>query len=294
VLKIRHTRSALVLAGVLLICAPATAQASIANGNPEWYKNGTPVSSGSHLPMFGDGFMTFETSTEIAPGQKELEIECMNVLFGGFSNEGSPLRGHFQILEWWAMGHTPTSEHPELGALCRFTYLGQPSGQAWVTAERPLSVIEQDSIICESPNKKLAECQPTNETEKRSMIREVGRPPLTTPWNAELIVKSGVPYAKLGIPTEAGKSCSETPAPPGCVRMTVVYPEINLQFPFEGSLEVRLINGTKNGLSPSELKFEAEKSGALTIPGTNGEAKVYASGPVKLIGAEGRELITAE
>ncbi|MHB8490772.1 MAG: hypothetical protein ACYDA6_00950 [Solirubrobacteraceae bacterium] len=291
-LRIGRVSLALVLAGTLLGAMPLTAQASVASGSPEWYKNGQLASSGSHLPVFGDGFITFESS-EKEPGVKELEIECMNILYGGISNEGSPLRGHAQILEWWAMGHVQAAEHTEVSSLCRFTYLGGPAGEAWVTAERPLEVTQQEAIVCDSPNKKLTECEATGETERKEMIREVRRAPLTTPWNSELVVKGSTTYAKIGVPTEAGKSCSEEPAPPGCMRLTILYPEINLQLPIEGSLEAKLVNGAKNGLSPSELVFEGTKSGSLTIPGSLGET-VFASGKVKLLGAEGRELLNAE
>jgi len=283
-------------AALLAFAAPAWG--TIATGYPEWVRNNRLLETGSAAPVFAFGYTTFTSSNEFEPTpgsgvkEKELEIECTNVLFGSAVNEGSPVRAHFSVLEWWAMGHTPTGEHTEMSELCRFTYLGEAAGEAWVTAEQPLEETQQSGIVCINPAKKLEECEKSGETEEKTIIRTVHRPALTTPWNGEVVVKGGYPYLRLGIPTESGKSCSETPAPPGCIRLAILYPAINLQFPFEGSMEIKLVNGLANGLSPSTIEFEGTKSGDLVIPGTNGESVVYINGTIKLLGAEGRELIT--
>ena len=268
----------------------------------EFFKNEVGVSTGAQIPVFGEGVITFETAeVEVEPGRKlrEIEMECVNLLYGSVVNEGSPPLGHAQTLEWWAMGHTPTEGHPEISDLCRFTYLGATAGEAWVTAERPLNVVEQDGEICISQKKReLSECpkkagEPGAERVITSVARSITREPLTTPWNEELVpVGPNNLRMRIGIPTESGKHCTENPAPPGCMRLTIIYPGINLQIPFEGSLEPRWLNGVGNGLAPSTMEFEGETSGHLHV--ANEEKPIYVSGTDKIIGAPGRELITAK
>jgi hypothetical protein len=269
---------------------------------PELYKNEVPMANASKVPVFGEGLVTFETpEVELEPGVKsrEVEIECLNLWFGSVVNEGTVPKMQSQVLEWWAMGHTPSPEHPETSALCRFTYLGGPGGEAWVTAERPLSIVEQEAEVCLVRTKhELSECpkkvgEPGAERAITSVIRTVGREPLTNPWNAEVVWPENEPepHVRIGIPTEAGKSCEEIPAPPGCIRLTIVYPAINLQFPFEGSVEPRWQNGVGTGLTPSSLEYLGEKGGHLHVAGS-AEAPLYMSGTNKVIGAPGRELIT--
>jgi hypothetical protein len=268
----------------------------------EFYKNEVGVGLNSHIPVFGEGAITFETpEVEVEPGHKmrEIEMECVNLMFGGVSNEGSPPLGHGQILEWWAMGHTPKEGHPEISDLCRFTYLGTTAGEAWVTAERPLGIVEQVGEVCASKTKReLSQCpkkvgEPGAERIITSVARQVTREPLTTPWNEELVpVGPNNLHMKVGIPTESGKTCTENPAPAGCMRLAIIYPGLNLQIPFEGSLEPKWLNGSNNGLTPSTVEFEGEASGHLHV--ANEEKPIFVSGANKIIGASGTELISAK
>jgi hypothetical protein len=269
---------------------------------PQYYKNEVGMTSGAKVPIFGEGVITFETpEVELEPGVKsrEVEIECINLMFGDIANEGTVPKMQGQVLEWWAMGHVPTPEHTETSALCRFTYLGGPGGEAWVTAERPLNIVEQEGEVCLIRSKhELSECpkkvgEPGAERAITSVIRSIGREQLTTPWNMEVSWPEGElePHVKIGIPTEAGKSCEEIPAPPGCIRLTIIYPAIDLQFPFEGSVEPRWQNGVGNGLSPSSFEYLGETGGHLHVAGS-AESPLYASGYTKILGANGRELLT--
>lgn len=271
------------------------------------FRNEVVTGSGANVTVFGMGVLTFETpEVELEPGVKsrEVEIECVNLLFGSVYNEGTePPRAKGQIFEWWAMGHTPTSEHNETSPLCRFTYLGGPGGEAWVTAERPLNVVEQEGEVCLLKTKhELSQCpkkvgEPGAERVITSVIREVTREPLTNPWNTQVVsnLHEGARENRLriGVPTESGKSCEEIPAPPGCVRLTIIYPAINLQFPFEGYMEPVWENGVGNGLSPSTLEYKGESTGRLHVAGSL-EAPLYAAGYDKILGAAGRELLTVK
>lgn len=267
----------------------------------EFFKNEVAIGAGAQIPVFGEGAITFETpEVEVEPGRKlrEIEMECVNLLFGSVVNEGSPPAAHAQTLEWWAMGHTPSVEHPEVSDLCRFTYLGTTAGEAWVTAERPLNVVEQQGEVCINQKKReLSECpkkagEPGAERVITSVARSITREVLTPPWNEQIVGPEREPHLKIGIPTESGKSCTENPAPPGCMRLTIIYPGIDLQIPFEGTLEPNWLNGAGNGLSPSEMEFAGERSGHLHV--ANEEKPIYVSGAVKIIGAPGRELISVK
>jgi hypothetical protein len=46
------------------------------------------------------------------------------------------------------------------------------------------------------------------------------------------------------------------PAPQGCIKVTLIAPEIGLEYPFEGSLEPEAVNGTRNALNPSVAFFK--------------------------------------
>jgi hypothetical protein len=267
----------------------------------EFFKNEVAVGTGAQIPVFGEGAITFETpEVEVEPGHKarEIEMECVNLFYGSVVNEGSPPTAHLQTVEWWAMGHVPSAEHPEMSDLCRFSYLGATAGEAWVTAERPLNIVEQVGEICISQKKReLSECpkkagEPGAERVITSVARSITREPLTTPWNEQVVGVPREPHVKIGIPTETGKSCTENPAPPGCIRLTIIYPGLDLQIPFEGSLEPRWLNGVGNGLSPAAMEFEGEASGHLHI--ANEEKPILTSGIVKLLGAPGRELINVK
>ena len=291
-------------------CAPVTVEVKsggqLSTGSftysCEFYRNEVGIGTGAAIPVFGTGAITFETpEVEVEPGRKlrEIEMECVNLSYGSVVNEGSPPLGHLQTVEWWAMGHVPTEAHPETSALCRFTYLGTTAGEAWITAERPLNLVEQVGEVCISHAKReLSECpkkvgEAGAERVITSVARSITREPLTTPWNEELVrVGPNDMHVKIGVPTESGKSCTEIPAPPGCMRLTIVYPGINLQIPLEGSLEPQWLNGVGNGLAPSSLEFEGESTGHLHV--ANEERPIYVTGANKIIGAPGRELITAK
>jgi hypothetical protein len=270
---------------------------------PEFFRNEAVISSVGKIPFFGDGALTLQTplveNTETHVKSREVEIECINLMYGDLANEGTEVpRAVGQIQEWWMMGHTPTAEFTEVSPLCRFTYLGAPGGEAWVTAERPLHAITQNAEVCINPESELEHCpkkigEPGDEREIKSVVEQVGREQLTTPWNTEVELTEGKTRLKIGVPTEGGKSCNEEPAPPGCVRLTIIYPALNLFFPFEGSIEPRWIDGVGNGLSPSSLEFEGEASGHIHAAGTP-ESLLSVSGAVKVIGAEGRELMTVK
>lgn len=83
------------------------------------------------------------------------------------------------------------------------------------------------------------------------------------------------------------------------IRILFNCPSQGLELPFEGTLEPHLVNGAKNGLHPSHLKYEGKggKTGHLTtfdLPEKNEENVLNVSGELTLLGSGGQELITAE
>ena len=261
------------------------------------------VASGSKVPIFGEGVIDFETpEVELEPGVKsrEVEIECINLMFGSIVNEGTIPKLQSQVLEWWAMGHVPTAEHSETSALCRFTYLGGPGGEAWVTAERPLNIVEQEGEVCLIRSKReLSECpkkvgEPGAERAITSVIRSVGREPLTNPWNAEVIWHEG----EAGTPPahrDPHRNRQELRRNPGASRVHPAHDHLPGDRP---AVPVRRQRGT----DLAKRRRQRALALAAGIPGRKGWPSARVPDPpkrrssppatTKIIGAPGRELIT--
>jgi hypothetical protein len=129
-----------------------------------------------------------------------------------------------------------------------------PNGGIFATAENPVFVTEK---VIGGKSEKVAE-----------------RGTSTLPWTGETIEEEGT-EKNLKIKTHG-------------IRVTIAIPCIPLEVPFEGALEPISINGQKNGLTPSRLRFEGKggKTGVLktTRLGT-GEAEFgYTKGEVSTVG----------
>jgi hypothetical protein len=142
-------------------------------------------------------------------------------------------------------------------------------GKTFITAETPVNLIE--------PGK--------------------GRPPeakrgeRTLPWPAQTVTTPEAATAlKIG-------DTEKLPLEP--VKFIVNAPEELFEVPYEGTLEPRIVNGTRNGLKPSHLEFEGEggKTGFLKSPaifgGKEPEADLFIKGELTLLGT-GPQLVTAE
>ena len=79
--------------------------------------------------------------------------------------------------------------------------------------------------------------------------------------------------------------------PFGCIRLTVVIPQIPVEYVLYGTQEIDWINGAKNGLFPSRLRL-AESGGLSSSQGSAGEDATL-EGSTELIGANAVELLTA-
>jgi hypothetical protein len=96
------------------------------------------------------------------------------------------------------------------------------------------------------------------------------------------------------------------PAPQGCVKVTLVVPQVGFEMPFEGTLEPEVVNGTKSGLAPSSGSFKggligpesevpSERSlerNERALSSLAGPAFIKSITPIKEIGYLHEELLT--
>jgi hypothetical protein len=108
--------------------------------------------------------------------------------------------------------------------------------------------------------------------------------------------KSDLPWSGEVIQEASGEKLKKIKT--NGIKVTIVMPCDNLEFPFEGALEPISVNGSKSGLSPSHLVFQGKggKTGFLitnSLKGPEEEKIGYTSGEVTTVGGN-VELITAE
>ena len=110
------------------------------------------------------------------------------------------------------------------------------------------------------------------------------------------IIKPNMPWPLELLTFGTGKAKVNTRK----MKMYLVCPQEGLEVPFNGNLEPHLVNGLKNGLSPSHLVFEGKGGSTswLSSPAICGgceseEDNLYLSGELTVIGAS-EELVTAE
>jgi hypothetical protein len=127
--------------------------------------------------------------------------------------------------------------------------------------------------------------------EKKETIKEAVRGSSSLPWPSRL-----VPLAESTVGLHLGNT-EKTPIEP--VKFLVNCPGEGFEVPYEGTLQPRMVNGTKNGLKPSHLIFEGEggKTGYLITPdicgGECSMANVTVEGELTILGTT-QQLITAE
>jgi hypothetical protein len=291
-------QSSLALVGVLatLALSPALALGS----SPQWYDNGGLLGT-AHLPVIAWGEIELESG---AVGK----INCMNVMNLSVWNEGG--QGHGQFEGWG----TNACKAPELEETLEKAY-EQPIKEGLIksplsvfaSSELPLRVEYREGITCKERSKtQLSQCS-TNPSEERITSKELilnnglHRRADSFPW--KILVGSAireeeeVPVPKIGVapagescyPTEGGHPTSWEKVPSGCVRITIICPQVPAEVVFYGSLEPSMLNGVKNGLSPSRLQFGAQAGKLISSEGEAPETVVAKE--MKLDGMNGVELI---
>jgi hypothetical protein len=85
---------------------------------------------------------------------------------------------------------------------------------------------------------------------------------------------------------------SFTELPHGCVELDLIAPQVPAEFPSFGTLEATWRNGAGSGVDPSGVEVEPEWGGLLAAPQLGGTELASTTTRLKLLGAEGQELIT--
>jgi len=260
-------------------------------------------------------------------------VTCTNTFTGKTWNEHehgikqNPIRG-YGVAEGWG---TSTCAAPEFIKNYRHDCGCEPT--IFASAERPLEYEYREALICkkalfEEGKKLLSECPNATEREAEALYSAVKRKTVSLPWKIELVrgyPKSGHteevvqqriglknygecgPGAAEGTPTCEGAkentACyskqSETEnysyeeIPGGCVVTNIVIPQVPVEVPFFGTLEVTGRNGAGSGVDPSKIEFEGAFSGKLQSQADQ-EGSGTVNEKVKELGEEGQGLITAK
>lgn len=194
----------------------------------------------------------------------------------------------------------------------------KPPITVYATAELPLEEQTREAEVCKegAASNQLKTCIEHGETEIKPEITSVRRRGPSLPWRSELVrgirgeeheqavinkigmspegktcyPKETVVVEENGTPKTVERPASWTQVPSGCIKITVVAPQIPDEIVFYGTLEPQISNGTKNGLFPSDLFFSTE-AGTL-ISGEGGD-EATSSGELSFLG-EGVRLLTAQ
>ncbi len=95
-------------------------------------------------------------------------------------------------------------------------------------------------------------------------------------------------HSTLCYPKEGANPAVFTKLPSGCVGVTIIFPQIPLEFVFYGTQEIEAINGFGNGLNASRLEF-VQAGKLFSSEGLDGEGET--TGAVNLFGAKQVELM---
>lgn len=304
----RARRSVIAVAVGLLL--PALAPAAAHAASAAWYQNGNSVGE-THRPAIAWQEIKLESG---AVG----EIHCMNVMNLSVWDEGAVGAGAF---EGWG---TNACKAPALEETLEKTYesaikegLIKSPLTVFATSEMELRPEDREGEICSAKNKtKMSECEAL---EERKVSKELTlnnpnglhRRGDSFPWKVNLTTgireEEEVALAQIGAAPEGhtcypkerviveGKEVERSAkwqnVPAGCLKIDVVCPQIPAEVVFYGSLEALVLNGSKNGLFPTKLKFNKE-SGVL-VSSVDQAPDTTVSGELKIDGMRNEELLQA-
>jgi hypothetical protein len=189
---------------------------------------------------------------------------------------------------------TITMKSPWFGEIKCNVLVGAPVGNESERGVAPVDGWETWNCrtACRGPAFVMAERPPLLVFREFTTKEEIQRGLKTLPWPAELSATEGRTSLRMG-------NTEKLFLEPRLVKVWMTCPEELLEVVYEGELEPRIVNGTKNGLKPSHLEFEGEggKTGFLKTPdlcgGQCSTANLYVKGELTLLGT-GQQLITAE
>jgi hypothetical protein len=206
--------------------------------------------------------------------------------------------------------------------VCQGGYPGTVIGEAkcftvFATAELPLEIEKEEAEVCKTEGKKLSECPNPSERSIVKLDSAVKRRVSSLPWKSELVKTeregSKVIVQRAGVhafgeaganedaseekgtcyPKEGAKPANWKAVPSGCVVVNVIFPQIPDEIVFYGSQETEIVNGSKNGLTPSYLNFE-ELAGKFFSSEESAGVNNETIGEVKTLGTSAIELLTAK
>lgn len=310
----RVVASLLVAIASALAFAPVSASA-LEPEPPRGYKNVTEEVNETHVPIIAWGEIVLHSSVLG-------KIHCLNTFFAEGWNQhetpehfesAKPIRGYGEVLGW---GNS-SCEAPEAIASLESAHRGEiEEGRietpitVTATAEMPLEKIGKQAEICIAATE-LKNCPSKAEREIKLLTTEFHRRVASLPWKVELIKgereeEEGT-MQRIGVhefgeagnaaehttkcyPMEGSKPASFKAIPSGCIGVNILFPQIPAEFIFYGTQEIWGLNGAKNGLFPSRLKFL--EAGTL-FSSEGGEGLGSTTGEVKLLGSTNQELLTA-
>ena len=290
------------LMGALATNAGAAEPAKTEEPAPEFYSN-RHLLDATHVGFTSVGSLEFDS-----PSMKAIDCEDAN-LDGGVWNESAIGKA---VVEAWTTYRCSdseaitTQEHAHEAELLdgKIQCVAGKPGEGgcltvYVSDELPPDSELREAEVCKEEAKKLSECKAAGERETKRLVVSLAHPVSSLPWDARLETceknsKEGI-CEELGIPDAAEQSkgntscyktvgnvpASYTEIPAGCVKLSVVIPQIPVEIPFYGSQTDFLVNGVKNGLDPSRLKF-IEAGPLDSSEGSFGEAHI--AGELKLSG----------
>jgi hypothetical protein len=280
--RARLTAMTFGLMGVLLMLPTSFARATLENGTPELVTNGIRTTE-MRVEVVNYGQILLKSAQ--LPGS---EIECVNLAFGAFANEGTPLRIHGQILTWTANGHLPEFPHTELGSKCRGL-----SGSGWAVDEPPLTAGARGAKVS-TPWNVVGFCGEREEV--RTAILQFGYPNGEEPLAHRCLTQIEEESVAASERTER-KNCFQVlegkgePEPEGCVNLTIVDPTAALEIRYGGSLRPTWSNGAGNGLDASRWHWQGAPWDELRCELAACEAPATVTGSVKAVGFEAQQLI---
>jgi hypothetical protein len=235
------------------LIASVSAYATAEEGHPEWYSNNVRLTT-NHVGFTTWGPMHF--SSESLPE----ELECENLGFGYFNNEGTPAFGRGQIDGWTAQGNETTGG-TEVSRTCRVHPIaGREPEEGWITDEPavettrnvPLSVPWNVEVLCVE-----------SEGTKKALVR-IGLPTGTA--NPSPGCKAQSERAQeIEAEETARTGCYATTVPEGCMKIDVAIPAYGTEQIFQGALNAVMNNGFTSGLHPSSWEFSGITEGKLHL-----------------------------
>ena len=296
----------------LMACVVASASVALMTAAPAAAEEPPPVG----FDNFSEMSATHTQYPIIANGRINLnssvlgEIHCINTFYGYGWNEHEhnettkPKRGFGEVVGWGTSACEAPQEEKSLEAIYHKKITTA------VSAEMPTERELKEAVVCTTETKfKLSECPNASEREPKNVINVVRRRVASLPWLVELtrgerlhepaiLQRVGLhEYGESGTsaghstkcyPKEGANPAVFTKVPSGCVAVTILFPQIPLEFVFYGTQEIDALNGFGSGLNASHLEF-IEAGKLFSSEGLDGEGET--TGTVNLFGAKQVELM---